>query len=175
MRLQSLWNILTEPVSVIFLIVASAGLVVNLATWRRQIDADAPLASTMLFAAWWFTKIVAWLTDWPTARSFYPITDLIQGLAVLHLCENRRARWKDWLLGIFVAKLLTEIWFRNGDDIAGIARYAYRITLDALYFLALIVAASSGGRIVADRLADWMLPGSRRRDLALSRTKIGHH
>lgn len=174
MTLSSLWAIFTEPVSLGFLAAVMAVVAINLATVRRQIDADAMLLSYMLVAAWLFTKLLAWCFEWPFARSTYPLTDLVEGLAVLYLCVNRPVPWKAVLLMIFCAKAMAHLEIHPEEDTLPSTLYLYRLTLDILFAAELLAVASSGGRIVGDRVTAWVLRGSGRRDLVQSGARQSH-
>jgi hypothetical protein len=116
--------------------------------------------SVLLMGLWLYSKVIAYLWGWETARHVAPMGD------VLALCLTSFAWYLDprqWKLGIMYAYLtklfIHAIFWRNGVATTHDARelHNYALALNILYALAILCVLSAGvwtiGTLVGSRVA----------------------
>lgn len=112
--------------------------------YRRYVD--ALFISGMLAGIWAFTNGIATLWPFPENKQWHPLIDLIGLSVVVAAYMTQKQRWKLLLAFLFLAQLLTHVWFWAHDPASrGSIGREYVGTLNLLWFAQLGCVAWSGG------------------------------
>lgn len=116
--------------------------------------------SLMLCGMWTYSKVVAYLWGWETARLMFPVGDVGALCVASFIWYLRPTQWKLGIVYAYLTKLFVHaIFWRNGIATTHDARelHNYSLALNILYFLAILCLLVAGvwtiGTLVGARLA----------------------